>query len=40
MKRVGVLRGGVPHVTEEKHIPPSQLLRVAHVQELSNQEAY
>jgi len=37
MKRVGILHGGMPHVTEEKYIPPSQLLRVAHVKELSNQ---
>jgi len=40
MKRVGILRGGVPHVSEEKYIPPSQLLRVAHMKELSNQDVY
>ncbi|KAL4077434.1 delta 9-fatty acid desaturase protein [Scleroderma citrinum] len=40
MKRVGMLQCGTPHVTEEKYIPPSQLLRVAHVKELSNQAVY
>ncbi|KIJ61753.1 hypothetical protein HYDPIDRAFT_115572 [Hydnomerulius pinastri MD-312] len=34
MKRVGILQGGVPHCSEEKVIPPSQLLRVAHMNEL------
>ncbi|KIM69311.1 hypothetical protein SCLCIDRAFT_1208712 [Scleroderma citrinum Foug A] len=37
MKRVGILHGGMPHITEEKYIPPSQILRVTHVKELSNQ---
>ena len=40
MRRVGILHGGVPHITEEKYIPPSQLLRVAHVNELSKQGVY
>lgn len=40
MRRVGILHGGVPHITEEKYIPPSQLLRVAHVNELPKQGVY
>ncbi|KAG6374220.1 delta 9-fatty acid desaturase protein [Boletus reticuloceps] len=33
MKRVGILRGGVPHISEEKLVPPSERLRVVHINE-------
>jgi stearoyl-CoA desaturase (delta-9 desaturase) len=33
MKRVGILRGGVPHISEEQLVPPSELLRIAHMNE-------
>lgn len=33
MKRVGILRGGVPHISEEKLVPPSEWLRVVHMNE-------
>ena len=36
MKRVGILRGGQPHGTEELAIPPSQKLRVARYNEMSS----
>jgi stearoyl-CoA desaturase (delta-9 desaturase) len=34
MKRVGILHGGVPHISEEKTVPPSEWLRVARLNEL------
>ncbi|EIW77198.1 delta 9-fatty acid desaturase protein [Coniophora puteana RWD-64-598 SS2] len=34
MKRVGVLLGGAPHGLEDKAIPPSQRLRIAHYNEM------
>ncbi|KAF9014339.1 hypothetical protein BDQ17DRAFT_1270530 [Cyathus striatus] len=35
MKRVGVLKGGSPHWLEDKAIPASQRLKIAHYSELS-----
>lgn len=29
MKRVGVLHGGHPHALDDRHIPPSQRLRIS-----------
>ncbi|KIM57004.1 hypothetical protein SCLCIDRAFT_193387 [Scleroderma citrinum Foug A] len=40
MKCVGILHGGMPHGTEERYVPPNQLLRVAHIKELSSQDVY
>ncbi|KAJ7452181.1 delta 9-fatty acid desaturase protein [Mycena galericulata] len=40
MKRVGVLHGGMPHVLEEKAIPPSQRLKIARYTELGSSSAY
>lgn len=39
MKRVGILLGGVPHISEEKLVPPSELLRVAHMKEFGTSDA-
>lgn len=36
MKRVGVLQGGHPHILDERAIPPSQRLMIAHYEELSS----
>ncbi|KIY44080.1 hypothetical protein FISHEDRAFT_52032 [Fistulina hepatica ATCC 64428] len=36
MKRVGVLRGGVPHISEDRIIPPAQRLKIARYSELSS----
>ncbi|KAJ7619514.1 delta 9-fatty acid desaturase protein [Roridomyces roridus] len=33
MKRVGVLHGGVPHILDEKNVPPSQRLRITRFNE-------
>ncbi|KAJ7115559.1 delta 9-fatty acid desaturase [Mycena crocata] len=34
MKRVGILSGGMPHVLDDKAVPPSQRLRIARYNEL------
>ena len=36
MLRVGALDGGMPHITEEKAVPPSLRLRVARNDELAS----
>ncbi|CAK5271149.1 unnamed protein product [Mycena citricolor] len=40
MKRVGVLHGGVPHISDDHAIPPSQRLRIARYSELGSSSAY
>lgn len=35
MKRVGVLSGGVPHISDDKLIPPSQRLKIARYSEIN-----
>ncbi|KAF8548001.1 hypothetical protein OG21DRAFT_1479331 [Imleria badia] len=39
MKRVGILRGGVSHISEEKLVPPSEWLRVVHTNECGTTNA-
>ncbi|KAJ6520626.1 delta 9-fatty acid desaturase protein [Mycena vulgaris] len=40
MKRTGILHGGIPHVLDDKFVPPSQRLKIARYSELGSSSAY
>ncbi|KAJ7468481.1 delta 9-fatty acid desaturase protein [Mycena latifolia] len=40
MKRVGILQGGIPHILDDRVVPPSQRLKIARYNELGSSSAY